>query len=120
MNPKREYKDYLTDIVEAMNSAMKFVENMNYSDFLQDDKTTSAVIQKLGVIGEATKNIPDEIRNEYPQIPWKDIAGMRDKLIHEYFGADLKRIWQTIKEDLPKIKPEIKEILRKNSSSARN
>ena len=89
---------------------------MSYSDFVRDDKTASAVVRKLEIVGEAVKNIPDEIKEKYPQIPWKDMAGMRNKLIHGYFGVDLKRVWRTIKEDLPKVKPEIGEIFKKSSS----
>jgi uncharacterized protein with HEPN domain len=114
---KREFLDYLEDIIEALNSVMEFVEGMSYSDFMQDDKTTSAVMRKLEIIGEAAKNIPAEIKKKHPQIPWRDMAGMRDKLIHEYFGVDLKRVWRTIEKDLPKVKPLIEEALRELSNA---
>jgi len=109
---KKEFLDYIEDIIEAMDKSMKFVEGKEYDDFLRDDKTNSAVVRKLEIIGEAVKNIPNKIKKEHPKIPWKDMAGMRDKLIHEYFGVDLKRIWKTVKEDLPKVKPQIEEILK--------
>ncbi len=109
---KREFLDYVEDIITAIEKAMEFIENINYEDFLKDDKTTSAVIRKLEIIGEAVKNIPNKVKRDYPKIPWKEMAGMRDKLIHEYFGVDLKRAWKTTKEDLPPLKLLLKEILK--------
>ncbi|MBS7247329.1 MAG: DUF86 domain-containing protein [Candidatus Jordarchaeales archaeon] len=109
---KKEFLDYVEDIVEAMEDAMSFVEGMNYDDFINDKRTIYAVIRALEVIGEAVKKIPNSVRNSYSQIPWKDMAGMRDKLIHEYFGIDLKRIWKTIKEDIPNLKPLFEKILK--------
>ncbi len=110
---KKEFLDYLEDIIEAMESVTRFVENIDYFDFTEDDKTTSAVIRKLEIIGEAIKKVPAKVKKEYPEIPWKKMAGMRDKLIHEYFGIDLKRVWRTIKEDIPYLKPKIRDILKK-------
>jgi uncharacterized protein with HEPN domain len=109
---KREIGDYVQDIVEAMDKAMNFVEGMSFDEFTQDDKTVFAVVRTLEIIGEAIKNIPDEIRKDYPEIPWKGMAGMRDKVIHEYFGVNLKLVWKTIKERVPEIKPLFEMILR--------
>jgi len=83
----REYSLYLKDILEAMAAIEKFVAGMEFEDFKNDDRTSSAVIRKFEIIGEAIKHIPDEIRNKYPQIKWKQMAGMRDRLIHFYFGV---------------------------------
>ena len=109
---KRSYSLYINDILEAMNSINNFIDEMEYKDFEKDDKTISAVIRKFEIIGEATKHIPNKLRNQYPLIPWKEMAGMRDKLIHFYFGADCNLIWKTIKNRIPKIKSLIEKILR--------
>lgn len=109
---KREIGDYIEDIIDAMDKAMNFVKNISYEEFTRDDKTIFAVIRALEIIGEAVKNIPDDIRKNYPEIPWKDIAGMRDKVIHEYFGVNLRIVWKTVKERIPPLKPIFEKILK--------
>ena len=84
---KREIGDYIEDIIGAIDKVTNFVKNVSYEEFIRDDKTVFAVVRAIEIIGEAVKNIPDDIRENYPQIPWKDMAGMRDKAIHEYFGV---------------------------------
>ena len=108
----KEFIDYLEDIVKAMDDALSFVKNMDYDIFLKDTKTTYAVIRALEIIGKATKKVPSSVKTVYDQIPWKKMAGMRDKVIHEYFGADLKRVWNTVKNDLPELKPQFEKILK--------
>lgn len=88
----------------------KFVEDMTFEDFKEDDKTASAVIRKFEIIGEATKKIPEAIKKKHPKIPWKEMAGMRDKLIHFYFGIDYKLIWQTIKHRIIQLRPLIAKL----------
>ena len=109
---KREFLDYVEDIIGAMEDAMSFVEGMDYDDFAKDKRTIYAVIRALEVIGEAVKKIPNSVRKRHPEIPWKDMAGMRDKLIHEYFGVDLRRVWKTVKENIPNLKPLFERILK--------
>ena len=112
---KTELLDYIEDIIKAMDDATSFVKDLDYEAFSEDRKTTYAVIRALEIIGEATKNIPIEIKNVYPQVPWRKMAGMRDKVIHEYFGTDLKRVWNTVKKDIPELKPYFQRILEENS-----
>ena len=108
---KRNYKLFLKDILEAMESIEKFTEGMSFEEFKTNDLVSSAVIRKFEIIGEATKQIPQDIRNKYLDIPWKEMAGMRDKLIHFYFGINHELVWKTVKNRIPQIKSLIKKIL---------
>jgi len=110
---KRDLKLFINDIIEAMESIENFVEGMSREEIVQDDKTSSAVIRKFEVIGEATKHLPDWLKEEYPDVPWRTMAGMRDKLIHAYFGIDYVLVWDAIKIELPELKPRLQEILAK-------
>ncbi len=112
----REYTDYLQDIIEAIAKAESFVDDMALEDFKKDDKTIYAVIRALEVIGEAVKKVPSTVRQKHKNIPWKEMAGMRDKLIHEYFGVKPNVVWRTVKRDLPEVKPLLKAILEKGES----
>ena len=107
---KREYIDYLKDIIAAIDNIDGFVKGMSIEEFKEDEKTLFAVIRALEVIGEAAKKIPAAIKNKHKQIPWKEMAGMRDKLIHEYFGVNINVVWKTIKQDISAIKPLIKDL----------
>lgn len=100
----REYKDYLVDIIDAIEKSELFVKGMSFEAFEKDVKTTYAVIRAFEIMGEAVKRIPSSVRNKHKNIPWKEMAGMRDKLIHEYFGIKPRVVWKTIKQDLPKLK----------------
>ncbi len=107
----RNERIYLADILAAIESIGSFVEGMSLDEFLADDKTASAVVRKLEVIGEAAKQVPAAIRQQYPEVPWKEMAGMRDVLIHFYFGVNLRLVWKTVQEDLPTTQKHIARIL---------
>ncbi len=109
---KREIGDYIEDILEAMTNAMEFTKDMSYDEFVKDTKTVYAVIRAIEIIGEAVKNIPEETREKYPDIPWRSMAGIRDKVIHAYFGVKLERVWEVVKRDIPNLKPKFEEMLR--------
>jgi uncharacterized protein with HEPN domain len=89
---------YIKDILDSINSIETFVKGMDFNTFKNDDLVSSAVIRKFEIIGEAVKHIPNEMRIKYPEIPWKEIAGFCDKLIHFYFGIKYDMIWNTIKK----------------------
>lgn len=103
--------DYLNDILESISNIREFVVGMNYENFLRDKKTSLAVIRSLEIIGEAVKNIPESLRENYKEMPWQEIIGMRNKITHEYFGVDLDIVWQSIQEDLDSLENAVKKIL---------
>lgn len=109
---KRDYKLFIQDILDSINKIEDFIGEISFEDFAKDDKTSNAVVRKLEIIGEASKNIPEEIREKYKDLPWSDMARMRDKIIHFYFGIDYEIVWEVIKKRLPKIKKVIKKMLK--------
>ena len=113
----RDYSLYIKDIIICIERIDEFIGTMSYTELEQDDKTASAVIRKLEIIGEATKCLPDIITEKYPEIPWKDMARMRDKIIHFYFGVDIEIIWNVVKNRLPEIKKMLQKILDTESKN---
>ena len=94
-----------------MEAAEEFVNGWTFEEFAADRKTQFAVIRALEIIGEAAKNIPSEVREKYPSVPWKDLASIGDKLVHAYFGVNLKVVWLSVKESIFESKPDVKHIL---------
>ncbi len=88
---------------------------MSFDGFTRDKKTVNAVLRSIEVMGAASRNVPEGIRKQYPQVPWKKMVGMRDKLIHEYHGVDLDTVWQTLQEDVPPLEEKIQEIIDKEA-----
>ena len=108
---KKDFLVYLEDIVDAMNKAEMFVAGMTFEQFDADIKTQYAVVRAIEIMGEATKRLPRAIRSRYPGVPWKDMAGMRDRIIHGYDNVNLRIVWDVAKRDIPQIKPQIQQIL---------
>ncbi len=96
----RRDRDYIGDVIKKIE---KFAGEMSYEEFLQDDKTEFAVVRALEIIGEAVKMISNELKGGHLEIPWETMAGVRDRLIHAYFGVDWEVVWLTVKKDIPKI-----------------
>jgi uncharacterized protein with HEPN domain len=111
MTLERELTDYLHDILDAIEKIEQFTAGMTYEQFAGDDKTGFAVVRALEIIGEAAKQVPEGIRTRHPAIPWREMAGTRDKLIHAYFGVNAKVVWKTVQQDLPSVKPLIAQMV---------
>ncbi len=114
---KRDVTDYLKDILEAIDEVEAFIDDLTYDEFVKDKKTLNAVVRSIEVIGEATKNIPEGLRAKYKEMPWREMAGMRDKLIHGYFGIDTDTIYKTAKENLPPLKAPIQKMLKQQENN---
>jgi len=108
---KREYLDYLDDLLSAMEKAMGFIVDLKYADFKKDEKTAYAVIRAIEIIGEAAGKIPVSVKLKYPDVPWKEMAGMRHKLVHEYFGVKLNIVWDTVKNEIPPLHQRMLQIV---------
>lgn len=107
---KRDIGLFVDDILESIGNIDEFTLGLNKEKFSKDKLRQSAVIRQLEIIGEAAKNIPSSFREKYQDIPWKDIAGLRDILSHAYFGVNIERVWMVIEKDLPRLKRGIKKI----------
>jgi len=107
----RDTKDYLRDILDYSNDAIEFTRNITFEQFKKNKKTVYAVARTLEIVGEATRKVPNSFRNENPNIPWKKITSMRDKLIHDYTGVDLDIVWKTATKFVPLLKKEIEKII---------
>ncbi len=104
---------FLEHILESIQNIESFSKGFSESEFIEDKLRQNAIIRQVEIIGEAIKNLPDSLKKKYTDVSWKDIVGTRDKMIHHYFGVDLDIVWDIIKKELPILKKQIKEILKK-------
>lgn len=110
----RDYKAFINDILEAINRIESYTSNLTIDDFSESQLYQDAIVRNLEIIGEAVKRLPDELIKKYPNIEWKKIAGLREILIHAYFGIEIEIVWDVIQNKLPELKDQISRILLKN------
>ena len=108
----KNHRLYLEDILEALEKIQRYVKGLNYDTFAKNDMAVDAVIRNLEIIGEAAKNLPEDIKNKNADIPWKRMIGLRNIAVHEYFGVDLSIIWEVVTKNLPETKAKIAELLQ--------
>ena len=116
MISSRTIRDFLDDIRSAAVKAQGFVSGMDYDTFAADEKTAYAVVRALEIIGEATKRVPEEVRQKQLDIPWRSMSGLRDKLIHDYISVDLEVVWKTVHEDLPGLIVGIERMIQQQTT----
>lgn len=107
----KDIKPFLRHIFEECEFIQNTLQGSTFEDFVKNETLKRAVVRSLEIIGEASKNLPEDFRNKYKHIPWKQISGLRDLLIHKYFGVDYKNVWKIVKEDIPKLKEDVSKIL---------
>ena len=107
----RDQLVFFADMLDAIEKIQRYLENTSFAEFLEDDMRIDAVVRNLEIIGEAAGKIPPETRDEYPDIPWKKIVGLRNILIHEYFGIDIEIIWDVVENHLDNLKIEAQRIV---------
>jgi uncharacterized protein with HEPN domain len=113
---KRTDSEFLRDIEEAINRISAYTRGITYEEFLRDTKTQDAVVRNVEIIGEAVKNLSEELRQRRADIPWKNMAGARDRLIHGYFGVSFDIVWEIVSNELPLLRESLKKLLNEQSS----
>ena len=108
---KRNIVLFLEDILEAIRLMEEYTQDITFASFKKNVEKQDAIVRRIEIIGEATKNIPQSIRKKYTDVPWRDVAGMRDVLIHAYFGINVDKVWNVLKKDVPLLKKQIQKIL---------
>jgi uncharacterized protein with HEPN domain len=111
MSQPRQYRDFVEDILQASKKATEFLGGLSLAEFALDEKTAFAVVRTLEIVGEAAKRISQDVRDRYPDVPWRSMSGIRDKLIHDYVTVNLEIVWRTVNEDLPALIPAMEAIL---------
>jgi uncharacterized protein with HEPN domain len=104
---KRDASLLLQDMRESMQKIARYVAGMNRAAFLADDKTADAVVRNVEIIGEASKQVPDDFKARHPQVPWAQMAGMRNRIVHDYAGVDLELVWDVVTKSLPALEQQI-------------
>ena len=110
---ERTYLDFLNDILYSLQKAQSFIIGMTFEEFSTDEKTHFAVVRALEIVGEATKRLPPDLKNQYPDVPWREMAGMRDKLVHDYFGVNLQVVWETARDEAPALESAMRSLLQR-------
>lgn len=110
--PHRNWKLRITDIIEAIEKIHSYVEGMTLDQFVDDPKTIDAVIRNITVIGEAARNVPQDVVDQNPSLPWREMRDIRNVVVHEYFGVDNNVVWDTLQNNLPPLLPELKRLIK--------
>ena len=109
--PSRDWQIRITDILQAIEEIVELTRGVTDVEFAQDIRTVKAVLYNFAVIGEAARHVPEAVKAQWPQVPWREMSDMRNVVIHEYFGVDLEILWETIHQELPPLLPRLQEML---------
>jgi uncharacterized protein with HEPN domain len=116
---KRDYILFIEDVLTCIEKIERYTSNVSFEDFSGNDMAVDAVIRNFEIIGEAVKKIPEEIKKRYADVEWKEAAGFRDVLIHDYFGIDIEAVWDTVRNNIPPFKKQILKVLESEKASER-